>query len=328
MKASDQDNARAVTFLESQGDFRVLRRVPDLPIGQLVPREGLAKVVILDTETTGLSYRDDKLIEIGAIARYLDTRTGCWVGDAEMRSWLEDPGFPLEPYTVALTGLTDGDLKGRRFDEAEIAGFLRGAALVIAHSAGFDRPFFEQRFPALNDFAWGCSLSQINWNEAGAGSRKLEFLAYKLGRFYDAHRALPDCQALSYVLEHFKLPSGQTALQRLVSCADTQSVRIQANGAAFEKKDALKAAGYHWDGENKVWHCTVDEEAMDAEFDWLRREIYGGRPARVSVEFVSARARFSMNPLEGSVTSEIRSVGAQGESASTGSSRSARFGRF
>lgn len=241
MIASAHDNARAVAFLESQGDFKVLQRMPAVPSGKLVPGDGLVKVVILDTETTGVSPWDDKVIEIGAISRLVDIKTGCWVGDAEVRSWLEDPGFPLEPYTVALTGLTDADLKGQAFSEVEIAEFLSGAALVIAHSASFDRPFFEQRFPALNDFPWGCSLTQVNWNEAGAGSSKLEFLAFKLGRFYEAHRALPDCQALSYVLEHFKLPSGATALQHLVARsairqAQGRDPRVHAGDVLWESE--------------------------------------------------------------------------------------------
>jgi len=325
MKHSPEDIKHAIAFLEQGGDCKVLRRLPDVPAGPLVPRDGLAKVVVLDTETTGLSPWDDKVIEVGAIARYVDVATGKFVGNAEVRSWLEDPGFPLEPHTVALTGLTDEDLQGKEFDEAEIAEFMEGASLVIAHSAAHDRPFFEQRFPALNDFAWGCSLSQINWMQAGAGSSKLEFLAFKLGTFYEAHRALPDCQALAYVLEHFNLPSGQAALQHLIARSLTKSVRIEANGAPFEKKDALKGAGYYWDGENRVWHRTVDEDAMDAEFDWLRRDVYGGRPAKVNVQFISARARFSHVPPWGSITPDVRSVGAQGEHA-TASSRAGRYG--
>jgi DNA polymerase-3 subunit epsilon len=326
MKHKPEDIERAIAFLEQVGDCKVLRRLPDVPTGPLLAREGLVKVVILDTETTGLSYLDDKLIEIGAIARYVDLKTGTFVGPADVRSWLEDPGFPLEPYTVALTGLTDADLQGQCFDETEITEFLRGTDLVIAHNASFDRPFFEHRFPDLNDLAWACSLNQINWNEAGAGSSKLEFLAFKLGRFYEAHRALPDCKALAYVAEHFQLPSGQTALQHLLDRAGLKSVRIEANGAAFEKKDVLKQAGYYWDGDARVWYCTVDEDVMDDEFDWLRREVYGGRPARVNIQFISAKARFSKNPPENAVHHEVRSIGAQGERAADSAGRVARFG--
>lgn len=326
MKYSSADITQAVALLEGTGMCKVLRRLPEAPVGPITPGHGLVKVVVLDTESTGLSPTGDKLIEIGAIARYVDVKTGLFVGGAQVCSWLEDPGFALEPHTVALTGLTDADLKGRQFNKGEIVEFMKDAGLVIAHSAAHDRPFFEARFPDLNHFNWGCSLSQINWIEAGAGSSKLEFLAYKLGTFYEAHRALPDCHALAYVLEHFRLPDGQSPLQQLIAKSLKSSVRIQANGAPFEKKDVLKASGYFWDGEGRVWHRTVDEDAMDAEFDWLRSEIYEGRPARVNVEFLSAAGRFSHSPPEWAVRQEVRSVGAQGERAPEASSRGARYG--
>lgn len=326
MKHSPEDISRAIAYLESSGQCKVLKRLPEVPVGPIPTDPGLAKVVILDTESTGLNPHEDKLIEIGAIARYVDVKTGTFVGNAQVGSWLEDPGFALEPHTVALTGLTDADLQGQRFKRDDILGFMKGASLVIAHSASHDRPFFEDRFPDLNNFNWGCSLSQINWMEAGAGSSKLEFLAYKLGAFYEAHRALPDCHALAYVLEHFRLPDGQSPLQRLIAKSLKSSVRIEANGAAFDKKDELKASGYFWDGEARVWYRIVDEDAMDAEFDWLRGAIYDGRPARVNVQFITAAARFSHNPPAHSIHSEVRSVGAQGERTPVSTTRSGRFG--
>ena len=69
---------------------------------------------------------------------------------------------------------------------------------------------------------------------------------------------------------------------------------MRATGAPFESKDALKARGYRWDGDARVWHCTLaSDEALDAELAWLRAEVYGSRRAQVEVEALDALTRYS-----------------------------------
>ena len=324
-KITQDDAEMAAGILEATGDYKVLRRMTSWPMGVPKPANGLAKVVLLDTESTGLDPYSDKLIEIGMIQRYVNVETGEFVGEAQAKSWLEDPCFPLQPFTVALTGLTDADVKGQKFNEAEIGAFLSGAALVIAHSAWHDRVFFEARFPRLNDFAWGCSLSQVDWKEAGIGSSKLEYLLFKAGMFHDAHRALPDCQALGHILERHKLPSGITVLQHLIETSLKPDFKIHAVGAPFEQKDVLKAAGYYWDGESKVWHRTITEDHLDEEMLFLHRDIYMGKSARVRLFIITARGRFSDNPPVGAIRDELRSIGPQGDGPAATTGRAGRF---
>lgn len=302
---------KAIQALEASGDFKVLRRVPLLEIGLLATGPKVAKVIVLDTETTGLDPATDKTIEVAMIALCVDVETGQMVGPVQEGSWLEDPGFPLEPHIAALTGLNDDDLAGQSFDEAQIAAFMDGAALVIAHSAAHDRPFIEARFPMLRDFSWGCSLSQVDWMAEGFGSSKLEFLAMKVGTFYDAHRALPDCRALVHVLNHLVLPAGNTLLQYLIDRSLTPDYMLHANGAPFEAKDQLRQNGYRWNPDAKLWYKLLQESELDGECDWLHSEIYRGRSARVKLDIIDSHGRFSLNPPEGSVRSEMRSIGTQ-----------------
>jgi DNA polymerase-3 subunit epsilon len=303
---------KVIRKLESSGDFVVLRRLQSPPPEQ--PSSGpFAKVIVLDTETTGLDSETDKTIEIAMIAVQVEAQTGRYVRTIGTLECLEDPGFPLEPHTVALTGLTDADLKGKRFDEAAIAAFFKDADLVIAHGATHDRPFIEARLPQHACLPWGCSLDQVDWNGSGMGSAKLEFLAFKLGLFYKAHRALIDCMALLHVVTGHKLPTGQTVLQSLIDRSTESDFQVCANGAPFEKKDMLRANGYRWDADRRVWHIKVAETRLDDEFIWLHREVYGGRSARVQVEMRNAWARYSHNPPQGSVKSEMRSIGTQGD---------------
>jgi DNA polymerase-3 subunit epsilon len=80
---------------------------------------------------------------------------------------------------------------------ARVDSLLAGADLVIAHNAGFDRPFVEGLLPQAQGLNWACSFADIDWTAAGHSSAKLSYLASALGWFYDAHRAEMDCHACS-----------------------------------------------------------------------------------------------------------------------------------
>jgi DNA polymerase-3 subunit epsilon len=154
----------------------------------------------------------------------------------------------------------------------------------------------EARLPVFATKPWNCSFAGIDWKKEGSGSAKLEFLASERGWFYDAHRAQVDCHALLQVLAS-PLADGQTGLSRLLAGAAQTRFKLRATGAPFESKDKLKARGYRWDGEGRVWWCSLGSEALlDAECDWLRAEVYGPRRARVLLEAMDSLVQFSARP--------------------------------
>ena len=181
--------------LEAHPDYRVLRRLkPRREFGH--KRQGeIAKVLILDTETTGLSHTSDKIMELALLRVDVDRATGRPMGPVQVYDGLEDPGQPIPPEVQAITGISDVMVQGQRLDVARIVELLDGVDLVIAHNAAFDRPFVEARLPAFAAKAWACSFADIDWKGEGRGSSKLESLAMGLGWFYDAHRAEMDCHA-------------------------------------------------------------------------------------------------------------------------------------
>jgi DNA polymerase-3 subunit epsilon len=141
--------------------------------------------------------------------------------------------------------------------------------------------------------SWACSFLGIDWKKEGSGSAKLEFLASERGWFYDAHRAQVDCHALLQVLAS-PLGDGLSGLSRLLAGAGQTRYKLQATGAPFEAKDKLKARGYRWDGEGRVWWCSLgSDELLDAECAWLRDEVYGRRSARVMLEVLDSLVQFS-----------------------------------
>jgi DNA polymerase-3 subunit epsilon len=279
--------------LAQHPDFRVLRRL--VPHSDYGPVSGQAtqRVIVLDTETTGLDSKTEKVIELAMLSVLVDVATGLPVGPVTLYESFEDPGKPIPPQITEITGIDDSMVKGLRIDDAAVAALVHQADLIVAHNAGFDRPFVEARWSVFASKAWGCSFMGIDWKKEGSGSAKLEFLASERGWFYDAHRAQVDCHALLQVLAS-PLADGQTGLARLLAGAGQTRYKLRATNAPFESKDKLKARGYRWDGEGRVWWCSLASDVLlDAECEWLRDEVYGRRSARVQLEALDSRVQYS-----------------------------------
>jgi DNA polymerase-3 subunit epsilon len=209
--------------------------------------------------------------------------------------------MPIPAIAKEVTGISDDMVQGQRLDDHAVNAMLARADLIVAHNAGFDRPFVEARFPAGAGKAWACSFADIDWKAAGAGSLKLSALAQDHGWFFDAHRAQVDCHALLQVLARPVNKTRTTGLSQLIAAASRPSFKLRATGSPFESKDPLKARGYRWDADAKVWFCTVaDTDRLEAELDWLKTEVYGRRSARVDIEALDSRVRYSARPGGGS----------------------------
>jgi DNA polymerase-3 subunit epsilon len=285
--------------LEAHPDYRVQRRLKptlDWP-GTATASTGITRVIVLDTETTGLDQSRELIIELALLRVDIDNATGLPVGVVQVYDGLEDPGKPIPSEVVALTGIHDADVRGQKLDAERVAELLEGVDLVIAHNAGFDRPFVEKRFAQFAQLNWACSFADIDWKAQGQGSAKLESLAQARGWFYDAHRAEMDCHALLAVLAQ-KLPAaGHTGLAHLLQAAQQPGYALQATNAPFEAKDLLKGRGYRWNADQRVWATRLKSEAeLNAECAWLKEQVYAQRRAVVQIEKQDALVRFSSRP--------------------------------
>ncbi len=77
---------------------------------------------------------------------------------------------------------------------------LKESHLIICHNAQFDRNFLELQTPEeikerVTSLPFGCTIKDIDWKERDYESSKLDYLNWKLGYFYDGHRAINDCWA-------------------------------------------------------------------------------------------------------------------------------------
>lgn len=288
--------------LDASGQYRVLRRF-SCPGSYCRDEESdLRRGVYLDVETTGTDSRVDQVIEL-AMVPFEYSADGRVFNVRESYVGLQDPGRPLTPFIAGLTGLSDEQLRDRRLDPDEVASFLAEVSLVVAHNADFDRPFFEKTFPQLEPLPWACSVREVPWGKLGVAGRKLEYIAYRSGVFFDGHRAEVDCQVGVHVLAYDWLGDGSTALSELLESSKRVDARLWAMGSPFETKDLLKARGYRWDAGRKVWYRDLQAELLDAERLWLAGKVYAaelGRrgKVRLQVSYVSARERFRGNAME------------------------------
>jgi DNA polymerase-3 subunit epsilon len=281
--------------LSAHPDYKVLRRLqPCLDYGPAAPGVVTCRVLVLDTETTGLDHRTEQIIELAMLAVDVDVETGLPVGPVEIYEDFEDPGKPIPPAIVQITGIDSAMVQGHRLNDARVNEMVARADLIVAHNAGFDRPFVETRLPVFVGKSWACSFADIDWKAQGTGSAKLEFLAHESGWFYDAHRAQVDCHALLQLLGRPLPKAPQTGLACLMAAAHNTRYKLRAVGASFDSKDKLKSRGYRWDAEGRVWTITLpSHEALQAEGAWLKVAVYGLRSARVVIEALNSQVQFS-----------------------------------
>lgn len=286
------DGEELARQLEKLEGYRVLRALDPLTgfeeLPPLAPGERIG--VVVDSETTGLDHDQDKMVEIAA-QRFAFDRAGRITNVERVRSWLEDPHQPLPERVAQLTGLTDSDLRGEVFDELEIVKRLSTADIIIAHNAGFDRPFFDRRFPQLRDCPWGCSLSQLDWLKLGFDGRALGHLLLQSGLYFEGHRAASDVVALAALLAR-QLSDGRTIFSHLLEECVADTVRVEAVGSPFEAKDALKRRGYRWDGGGRFWWKELRSTDLESETAWLEDEVYFGR-GRPRLRVITPRNRFA-----------------------------------
>lgn len=290
--------------LEASGQYRVLRKFNSPTQYCQDSSAELSRGVFLDVETTGIDSRYDELIEL-AMVPFEYSPDGRVFTVSEAFTGLRDPGRPLSPFIKELTGLDDGLLRGKEIAIDEVRSFLDGVSLVVAHNAGFDRPFFEKTFPQLQPLPWACSVKEVPWSDLGVEGRKLEYIAYRCGVFFDGHRAEVDCQVGIHVLATDWRGDGETALSALLKSVERVEARLWAMKSPFESKDLLKARGYRFDGKRKVWHLDLPAEKLEEERRWLADNIYQElmrRQGRIclKVTYVGARERYrgALEPSE------------------------------
>jgi len=152
--------------------------------------------VALDLETTGLSAKTDRIVEIGAV-RFLET--GQEIGRYQR---LVNPQRPMSPGAYAVHGLSDADLADAPTAREVLPEFLRflgdaGCSALLAHNASFDAGFLgcelnraDLPLPSHSLFD---TLALARRRLPMLRSHRLDAVSHHLGLDPEgAHRALAD----------------------------------------------------------------------------------------------------------------------------------------
>ena len=102
------------------------------------------RLVIFDTETTGLKFSQDEIIEFSAVV--LEQRDGEPVVIQEYDQLITlSPGSFVPPRIQKMTGITDQDIRQRGVSKTrvcrDIAEMFQGNTLLMAYNAHFDLSF-------------------------------------------------------------------------------------------------------------------------------------------------------------------------------------------
>ncbi len=102
------------------------------------------KLVLFDTETTGLQYSRDEIIEFAAIS--VELRGGIPTVTREYDELVSlSPGGFVPPKIEQLTGISTQDIRERGLSKArvcrDIAELIAGNTLLLAYNAHFDLSF-------------------------------------------------------------------------------------------------------------------------------------------------------------------------------------------
>lgn len=149
--------------------------------------------VVLDTETTGLSFRDCELIEIAA------ARIRGGVVEERFQTFVHPMG-PIPPEISALTHISDLDVTDAPSAVDAVAAlseFVAGDP-VLAHNATFDRTFVES-VPGGRDVSgnWIDTLALSRIALPRLSSHRLADMARAFGCDSATHRATADVEALA-----------------------------------------------------------------------------------------------------------------------------------
>ncbi|HEX3605942.1 MAG TPA: helicase C-terminal domain-containing protein [Candidatus Dormibacteraeota bacterium] len=159
-----------------------------------------ADFVAFDLETTGLSPRSDRIIEIAGVRFGRDLRV------VDRLDLIVDPGVPVPLAVQRLTGLGDAEVNGAPSGvegAAQLAEFCEGARLV-AHGAAFDLAFCAALVPGA--FGGRTVLDTLELARILlplAPSHSLPLLSAALGiEHRRPHRADSDAEATRLLFTH------------------------------------------------------------------------------------------------------------------------------
>lgn len=209
---------------------------------------------VIDTETTGLDFQFDKIIEIAA----LKIQNGKII---DKFSSLINPGFEIDEFIEDLTGIKNEDLKNAPNEKEAFSNFLPfvGDDVVVAHNANFDINFvydaaYRNGFPDFsNNFVDTLRLSREI--RPDLEHHRLKDLADEYQIVPDVfHRALADCETTWRIFEKLSVEASEKG----IDFEEREKLRRQKN----HEKDFRAKNIVAEEGQEKPWNPLYQKQCV------------------------------------------------------------------
>ncbi len=156
---------------------------------------------VFDIETTGLSFLNDKITEIGAVI----VKNGEII---DRYDTFVNPKMPIPQNIVELTGITDEMVSDAREIKDVLPEFFNfvGDRILVAHNASFDTGFIRRACEECEiefNITYLDTVALSKYVNPELKRHKLDVIAehYHLGEF-NHHRACDDAEMLGNILMH------------------------------------------------------------------------------------------------------------------------------
>lgn len=231
--------------------------------------KGHAMLVLgLDLETSGLSYENDQIIEIGAVLWNTETQAPKKIFNELI--YYDNLSLPSE--VEAITGISADDLKKYGIPLSDALKTLKSlvdqAEYLVGHNAvNFDSLFLDQAYqtyqmPKLKK-PWIDTMTDVPYPQE-IKTRKLSYLAAE-HQFINPfqHRALFD------VLTTLKLLA-KYDIEEILTLQSSPLVTVLAH-VSYDERDKARRIGFRWDPQKRHWFSEVKQALiprMDYPFEY------------------------------------------------------------
>ena len=264
MELSNKNELNQLDFLqnkinnENNEQSKTLNKSITPPKG-ICQNKNIEKILILDTETTGLDEKIDEIIEIGCILFHVPSKSVLSQASFLFPVTLNEAEY-INGISVEVTNIIQPWEDGLNF----FLKLVDSSDAIVAHNVEFDKKWFGKgRLPKL-DKKWICSLEDINWSFQKSLKNRPSVTDLALSfsiPVWNLHRALSDC---FYISEVFKKCEN---LEKLLIKASEPRFLYKAL-VSYEDRSLAKKAGFRWNNPAQgAWarKLTV-EEANSLDF--------------------------------------------------------------
>lgn len=249
---------------------RISRRALSSPTAKNL--ESIHSYVVLDTETTGLDRKTDRIVEI-SLARYEDD------AQVDLYTTLIDPQIPIPPAASRVNHITNADVAGApTFAQAwpNVLRMMQGA-LIVGHNVTFDLDMIGYSMPdsaATLNVQYLDTLTLSKKAFPGRDTYKLSSLVKDLGiSITQTHRAGDDVALTAQLFDRCRS-----------AICEAYRKELAARRAERERKKAEREAAYSWSpllNKNFVFTGDFEHEReklegfLDAVGANLRQDVNG-----------------------------------------------------